>query len=429
MNELTLPITVRVPRWGLPTLLIDIFLMNAGFFLIIPLLSVHYVDGLGWAAGFIGVVLAVRQFTQQGLTVFGGALADRFGPKGLILWGLLIRAGSFALMGYADTPALLLVSGAAAAVGGALFGAPTRAAVAALAPQEKVTEAYARISMLQNLGRTVGPIMGAWLIRFDFATVGFAAAIFYVIAFFVTWVGLPPMSVSESNGQPTTSAMSGLRYPLTDVPFMLYTALLVGYWFMWAQLSIAMPLAVKGLTGDDSSVGVMFTISSVLAIGLQVPALKLAQRWLAPFPTLILGVVSVAFSLALVAVVVNLWQFYASLFFFSLGVVWVMPTSETVAAAFANPIARGSYFGVNSLALAVGGSLGHVVGGSMVDWAARLNHPDLPWLMYGAVGFAAAGGLTLFYLRPAYRQRLEPVAAAKNDTEGVLVTWVDHPKG
>ncbi|MEI2607763.1 MAG: MFS transporter [Candidatus Promineifilaceae bacterium] len=410
----------RVLRWGLPTLLADIFLMNAGFFLIIPLLSVHYVDGLGWAAGFIGVVLAVRQFTQQGLTVFGGALADRFGPNGLILWGLLIRAGSFALMGYADTPGLLLLSGAAAAIGGALFGAPTRAAVSVLAPQGKMTEAYAQISMLQNLGRTVGPIIGAWLIRFDFTTVGYAAAIFYVIAFFLTWVGLPAMSVSDNEHK--ESAMKGLRYPLTDKPFMLFTALLIGYWFMWAQLSIAMPLAVKNLTGSDSSVGVMLTISSVMAIGLQVPALKLVQGRVATFPTLILGVLSVALSLSLIAVVANLGQFYVALFFFSLGVVLVMPTSETVAAAFANPIARGSYFGVNSLALAVGGSLGHVVGGTLVDWAARLNHPHLPWLIYGGVGFAAAVGLTLFYLQPAYRQRLQPVAAARNDTAEVLAT-------
>lgn len=72
---------------GLSTILVTWFLMNAGFFLIIPLVSVHYVDKLGWAATFIGVVLAVRQFGQQSLTVLGGALADRFGAKGLICWG------------------------------------------------------------------------------------------------------------------------------------------------------------------------------------------------------------------------------------------------------------------------------------------------------------------------------------------------------
>ena len=112
---------------GLRTVLAVWFLMNAGFFLIIPLLSVHYVDRLGWAAAFIGLVLAVRQFAQQGLTIFGGALADRFGPRRLILFGVLIRAVSFAVMGFATVPWLLLLSGLLAALGGALFDAPIRA--------------------------------------------------------------------------------------------------------------------------------------------------------------------------------------------------------------------------------------------------------------------------------------------------------------
>ncbi len=105
----------------------DWFLMNAGFFLIIPLVSVHFVDDLGWAAAFIGLVLAVRQFVEQGLTVFGGALADTVGPKQLILLGVLIRAVSFVLMGYATVPWMLLLSGFLAAVGGALFDAPQKA--------------------------------------------------------------------------------------------------------------------------------------------------------------------------------------------------------------------------------------------------------------------------------------------------------------
>lgn len=111
-------------RRGLYTVMAVTFLMNAGFFLIIPLVSVHYVDRLGWAAAFIGLVLAVRQFTQQGLTVFGGALADRFGPRRLILTGIMIRTVSFVVMGYAAQPWVLLLSGFLAAVGGALFDAP-----------------------------------------------------------------------------------------------------------------------------------------------------------------------------------------------------------------------------------------------------------------------------------------------------------------
>ncbi|MFC6591367.1 MFS transporter [Deinococcus lacus] len=87
------------------------FLMWGGFFLVIPLVTVHFVYGLQWAAASIGLVLGVRQLTQQGLTVFGGAWADQVGPRPLILWGCLIRTLGFAGMAFSETlPALLLSS-------------------------------------------------------------------------------------------------------------------------------------------------------------------------------------------------------------------------------------------------------------------------------------------------------------------------------
>ncbi len=81
----------RARRRGLTVLLLDTFLMWGGFFLVVPLISVHYVNGLGWAAGSVGLVLAVRQLTQQGFAAVGGVLADRWGAKGPICAGLLVR--------------------------------------------------------------------------------------------------------------------------------------------------------------------------------------------------------------------------------------------------------------------------------------------------------------------------------------------------
>jgi DHA1 family multidrug resistance protein-like MFS transporter len=378
---------------GLMTVTLLWFLMNAGFFLIIPLLSIYYVDHLGWAAAFIGLVLAVRQFMQQGLTVFGGALADRFGAKGLIMLGVLIRAISFVIMGFATTPALLLFSGVLAALGGALFDAPTKAVVAALAPEEMLNTLYARIGILQNVARTVGPILGALLIRFDFKMVGIASAAFFLLAFFVTLVGLPAVQVSSDQ---QTVARS-LKIVWQDRAFVVYTALMMGFWFMWVQLSIAMPLEAKALSGSDSSVSLLFAINAVIAIILQVPALRLAEKYLLPLPMLILGIILMALGLGSVALVHTSLQLYISVFFFALGSVLVVPNAQTVAATMAKPTARGAYFGVNSLALACGGGIGQIAGGTMVDLAASLHLPALPWLVSAAVGVMAAVGLTHFY--------------------------------
>ena len=55
--------------------------LNAGIFIVIPLLPVHATATLGLSAAIAGLVLAVRQFVQNAPTVVGGAIADRFGHR------------------------------------------------------------------------------------------------------------------------------------------------------------------------------------------------------------------------------------------------------------------------------------------------------------------------------------------------------------
>ncbi len=379
------------------------FLMHAGFFLIIPLASLHFVDRLGWAAGFIGLVLALRQFLQQGLTMFGGALADRFGPKRLILAGVLIRAISFVVMGYAAIPWVFLLSGVLAAAGGALFDAPQQATLATLAPEDHLNDLYGRLGIFQNVARTVGPLIGALLIRYDFQVVGFGSAAFFVLAFFITLVFLPSVSVSTTN----QSVRAGLSLVLRDTAFVTFTILMMGFWFMWVQLSIAMPLQIKHMTGSDTSVGIMFTVSAVLSIALQVPALDWAQRFLRPMLIIVVGMFIMAMGMLVVAAGQGLVLFYVAVFLFSLGSVLATPSTQTVIAGMADDRARGAYFGVGALALAVGGGLGHFLGGTLVDVAARQHMAALPWLIFTAVGLVAATGLLIFYwiynMNPAHR--------------------------
>ena len=69
-------------------LLLDNLLVVLGFFVVFPLISIRFVDQLGWAALIVGIALGLRQLLQQGLGIFGGAVADRFGAKPMIVTGM-----------------------------------------------------------------------------------------------------------------------------------------------------------------------------------------------------------------------------------------------------------------------------------------------------------------------------------------------------
>ncbi len=87
---------------------------------------------MGWAALMVGIALGLRQLVQQGLGIFGGAIADRFGAKPMIVTGMLMRAGGFAAMAVAHEPWVLWFSCILSGLGGTLFDPPRAALVVKL---------------------------------------------------------------------------------------------------------------------------------------------------------------------------------------------------------------------------------------------------------------------------------------------------------
>jgi MFS family permease len=90
---------------------------------------------------------------------------------------------------------------------------------------------------------------------------------------------------------------------------------------------------------------------------------------------------------------------------FSIGALLASPSQQTVTAGFSNPAALGSYFGVNALALALGGGLGNYSGGLLYGLGKDRSMPALPWLIFCAVGVCAALGMGLLHRRQVNREK------------------------
>jgi DHA1 family multidrug resistance protein-like MFS transporter len=377
-------------RRGQIALLAMSLLMYGGFFMVIPLVSVYFVEQLGMAAFVVGLALAMRQLLQQGATLFGGALADRFGVRALIGTGVLIRAAGFVSLAWATTLGGLFIAMALSALGGALFDAPSRAAMAALTLEPERARFFALNAVVSNLGMIIGPLVGALLIHYNFSIVCLVAAACFVVIF-GTVLLLPPVHVADSEQRMSF----GLGLAFRDRTFVTFTALLTGYWFMWVQLTLSLPLVGERLTGSSDTVGLIYAFNAGLTVLLQYPILGLVERRLRPMPILILGVALMALGLGAVAATSTLPALLVCVSIFTIGTLLATPTQQTVAAALADPRALGSYFGVNALALAFGGSLGHVAGGLLTDTARRIGAPALPWLTFSLIGLASAIGLAM----------------------------------
>ena len=162
-------------------LVLNQFTINLGFYMLIPYLAAHLSGGLGLATWIVGLILGVRNFSQQGMFLIGGTLADRFGYKPLIIAGCLLRTIGFALLGVANSVPALVIASAATGFAGALFNPAVRAYLAHDAGERRV-EAFALFNVFYQTGILLGPLVGLVLTGVAFqATCFVAAAIFAVL--------------------------------------------------------------------------------------------------------------------------------------------------------------------------------------------------------------------------------------------------------
>jgi len=365
--------------------------MWSGFFMIVPVISLHYVNDLGWAAQSIGLILGVRQLLQQTLTIAGGALADRIGAKRPILIGLLIRVVGFAGMAWAFDFSALLLMAILAAIGGSLFDAPSAAAIAALTTEAERVQFYSLRGVMTGLGLTAGPLIGSALLKVDFALVAYLAGGFFLAALAITAIFLPAVQV----GADRQSLSYGVRLALRDRPFVALTALVMGYWFMWVQLTISLPLKAQALTGDEESVGRIYLVNALITIFAQVPIIRWLEHRFSPMTALALGIVVMAAGLGSVSLAQSFPVMLVCIAIFSVGNLIALANQNVVIAGLARPEARGSYFGVGAVALAFGGGLGNFLGSVLYDESIARGAPELPWLVIAAVGLSAAAGLLM----------------------------------
>lgn len=398
-NANTLP--ERERRRGLAVLLATTFLSWGGFFAVVPLISIHFVDDIGWTAASVGLVLAVRQFLQQGSSSLTGAIADRIGPKPLMCFGMAVRAVGFLILAAAAESYLLVMAASVImALGGGFFESPQAAATAALTTPDDRRRFYALNGTVAGIGTSLGTQAGALLLNLNFATVAVAGAVVFFIIFVMIMIFMPSISVSIGN----KGAREGLRLAVTDRLFVGFNLLLMGFWFMNTQFSISLPLAAKDISGHTSSVAWVFGVNSVVTIVLGYVLPRVLERRLGNIPMLIAGIVITAIGMIAIGWADSLVTLLLCVFVLSIGTVLARPSQQTISAGLARPDALGAFLGVGALSLAFGGGIGNYTGGVIYDVGKNNDLQWLPWVVFGAIGLTAALGLTLFRGRLEARQ-------------------------
>lgn len=363
-------------------LLVDNMLVVLGFFVVFPLISIRFVDQMGWAALMVGIALGLRQFVQQGLGVFGGAIADRFGAKPMIVTGMLLRAAGFATMAIAHEPWLLWVSCIVSGLGGTLFDPPRTALVVKLIRPRHRGRFFSLLMMQDSAGAVVGALLGSWLLQYDFRLVCATGAVLFILcAAFNAWL-LPAWKLSTVKAP----VREGLDRVWRDKRFITYVLTLAGYYMLGVQVMLMLPIMVNDIAGSPAAVKWMYAIEACLSLILLYPIARWSEKRFRLEHRLMAGLLLMSLSMLPIGMVSSLQQLFMLICTFYIGSIIAEPARETLSAELADPRARGSYMGFSRLGLAIGGALGYAGGGWLFDAGKAFNQPELPWVMLTLIG-------------------------------------------
>lgn len=396
-------------------LVINQFGVNAGFYMLLPFLAGYLADDLGLSAAVIGLILGVRNLSQQGLFLLGGSAADRLGARGVIIAGCGLRAVGFAVFAVGVSLPALLAASVLSGLAGALFNPAVRAYLAQAAPDRRA-EAFAVFNVFASAGALAGPLIGSALLLVDFRVAALAAAGVFA-ALTVAQALVLPAQPTVPSGQ---SVGRDWRECLTDRRFLAFTCALSAMFALQNQLYLILPVQAERATGSSWAVAALFVVSTVATLWWQVPTTNLLDTRLSRGAAITLGmtVMGAGFLLPLIPLagppVVRLLPVAAAALALAVGVMVAQPFVLELVPGFARDGLTGTYFGVFYLASGVVAALGTAAVGQAMDSGAHGGVPPAAWLLCAGLGFASAAAAWLLHRLRLLEPRQPAVLEARS---------------
>ncbi len=338
------------------------------------------------------------------LAIFGGAAADRLGFRRALSLAYLILAGSYFLLGSIGSSWLAPVRNLLPLVVLATFllvlpplgvalVKPCVVGTTARASRENVRSiGYSIYYTLVNIGGAIGPWL-AGLINEHLPTAivfRMAALSVFLMFFLVLVLFKEPQRSGETSTASIAETLRNFVKVLGNPKFMACLLIFSGYWIVYWQEFIILPLYVHDYINPATNTGRMLSTGPLVVIALTV-AMSVASKKMAPFSAVILGTLISMAAFAILALHASVFAAYATLVVVALGEMIQAPRYYEYISRLAPPGQQGTYMGFAFLPIGIGSLIGGWFGGRVMHRFAEVAHqPQRVWWVISGVGMLTA---------------------------------------
>ncbi|MBR2082304.1 MAG: MFS transporter [Elusimicrobiaceae bacterium] len=369
-----------------------------GYGLSLPFFTIYLITQRQLSPATAGLIIALAGLSRCVSSAISGELADVFGRKAVMMWGLFSQIVAMFALGlciefHADAAWVLLTYFLTTFLG-AFFRPAANAWVTDNTTGKTRVEAFGIIRIGLNIGWALGPAVGGFLVRYSYSVAFFFTAILYGITIlYVSRLVHDRKRVFRNKRKPSfVSTLLSLK-DTRLAKICLYVVMITA---VNSQLVVGLSVHCKQyLHMPEYYIGWFFTINGLVVVLLQ----YWATKWMTHMrlsTAMLIGCVLYAIGFGSVGFFGSFYLIGLGVFLAGVGELIVSPGEQTLVSNIASRETRGRYLGMLMVFYNFGSAVGFFMAGILSDtlapaWLA------LPWLVVGAV--AVLAGLGFFQMR------------------------------
>jgi proton-dependent oligopeptide transporter, POT family len=394
-------------------------------------LAIYLHEKLQLSLGETGALMGIFGFVVWFLPILGGTLADRFGFRRALMFAYLVMTVGYFLLGSLSAPWMAPLRGLlplkwlvgtilmVPALGPSVVK-PCVAGTTARASNPNVRSlGYSLYYTIVNIGGTLGPIVASLVRRsLGIEQVFRVAALSVFLMFFVTLLFFrEPQSAEEKPATSVGAALKNMLLVLANFRFMLFLLIYAGFWVIFWQQFISLPLYVRGYVNSNANVDALLSVDAGTVILLQVLVSYLTRK-IPAIRAIAIGILisNLAWLILVLPAAAGTWQIAgitfarstlqvaAALAVLALGEITQSARYYEYVSRLAPPGQQGLFMGYAFLPIAIGYFIAGPLGGYLLHhFGEVLGTPRQMWWIITGIGAATA------VLMAVYDRMIKPV--------------------
>jgi len=377
-------------------LVLATFIDRMGYFLMFPFFSLYMTAHFNVGMIEVGILFSIFSAGNIIGGIIGGALADKYGRRAMILIGLIASGVSSIFMGIVDDLNIFYILAAFMGLIGN-FGDPARQAmVADLLPPEKQAEGFGILRVAVNHSATVGPILGGFIAAQSYLFLFIADAVSSLITGIIVFFVIPETKPEKKEGEVEETVMKsviGYKEVLKDWRYMLFLSVSAITVIVYMQMNATLSVFLRDVHGFPTQYfGFLLSMNALMVVVFQLWITKKLSKY-SPMKMMSLGTLFYMVGFSMYGFVSEPYLFFIAMAIITIGEMIEMPIGQTAAAFFAPEDKRARYMAMFGFHWAIPNLFAILLAGLVMEHIG----PNWVWYFAGILSLFAAIGFWLLH--------------------------------